>query len=91
LKLFDTLNQNELFNLMCLAPKMPKPPEPVPPPPEMVNTSKVPLTIKAGMTSRAAMRQASQGPAGLTIPLNAGVGSGSAPTTSMANLSIGGK
>jgi len=74
---------------MCLAPKMPAPPEPIPPPPELVNTSNVPLTVKTGMTSREALRQASSGPSKLTIPLGTG-GLTSAPTTtSMTNLSIG--
>jgi hypothetical protein len=41
------------------------------------------------MSQRASLRQASKGPAGLTIPINTGV-AGSAPqTTSMANLTIG--
>jgi hypothetical protein len=67
---------------------MPKPPEPVPPPPESVLQGKQPTTVKTQST-RETMRQASKGPAGLTIPLGTG-GSTSAPTTtSMANLSIG--
>jgi hypothetical protein len=75
---------------MCLSPNMPKAPEPTPPPPESVIQGKLPTTVKAQST-RETMRQASKGPAGLTIPLSTGT-VGSAPqTTSMANLSIGGR
>ena len=74
---------------MCLSPKMPAPPEPTPPPPESAIQGKLPTTVKQPMSQRASLRQASKGPAGLTIPINTGV-AGSAPqTTSMANLTIG--
>jgi hypothetical protein len=69
---------------------MPKAPEPTPPPPESAIQGKLPTTVKTQST-RETMRQASKGPAGLTIPLSTGT-AGSAPqTTSMANLSIGGR
>ena len=75
---------------MCLSPKMPPPPEPPAPPPESALQGKQPTTVKT-LSSRETLRQASKGPAGLTIPLGTG-GAGSAPaTTSMANLSIGGR
>jgi hypothetical protein len=73
---------------MCLAPKMPAAPEaPTPPPsaPIPVGDTK-PTTIKRPMSQRASLRQASQGPAGLTIPLSTG-----GMNASTANLSIGAK
>jgi hypothetical protein len=74
---------------MCLAPKIPPPPEPPPPPPATV-TSNQPTTVKPIKSRRAALQQATQGPAGLTIPLNTGGGAGgSMPTGSMTNLNIG--
>lgn len=71
---------------MCLAPKMPKPPEPPPPPPEsVIAPGAQPTTIKT-ISKRASMKQASQGPSGLTIPLSTG---GAMP--SLSNLRIGGR
>ena len=75
---------------MCLAPKMPAPPEPTPPPPESAIQGKLPTTVKTQST-RETLRQASKGPSGLTIPLSTGAVSSAPPTTSMANLSIGGR
>ena len=72
---------------MCLSPKMPPPPEPPAPPPTPVTTGTQPTTVRPTMSKRASLRQASQGPSGLTIPLG-GSGGGAAPT-SMTNLSIG--
>ena len=71
---------------MCLAPKMPKPPEPPPPPPEPIIKDAQPTVVKT-MSKRASLRQASQGPSGLTIPLG-GVGGGGS-NTSLSNLRIG--
>ena len=73
---------------MCLSPKMPKPPEAPPPPPlPPVSTGTQPVTVKPIMSKRASLRQASQGPSSLSIPLG-GAGGGAA-TPSMSNLSIG--
>jgi hypothetical protein len=72
---------------MCLSPKMPAPAAPPPPPPAPVVSSTQPTTIKAAMSKRASMRQASQGPSSLSIPLG-GMGGG-AGSTSLSNLSIG--
>jgi hypothetical protein len=72
---------------MCLAPKMPAPPEaPAPPPqaPIPVTEGTKPATIKQPMSQRASLRQASKGPSALTIPLSTG-----GMTTSTTNLSIG--
>ena len=72
---------------MCLAPKMPPPPEaPAPPPQAVIPEGAKPTTIKQPMSQRASLRQASKGPAGLTIPLSTG-----GMNTSTSNLSIGGK
>ena len=74
---------------MCLSPKMPAAaaaPEPPPPAPAPVITSTTPTTVKPAMSKRASLRQASQGPSGLNIPLG---GTGGGSTTSMTNLSIG--
>ena len=74
---------------MCLAPKAPPaaPEAPAPPPqapiPVTPETAK-PTTVKQQVTQRNALRQASKGPARLTIPLSTG-GVESRPT----NLSIG--
>ena len=75
---------------MCLAPKMPPPPEPPPSPPESVFQGKQPTTIKT-LSTRETLRQASKGPAGLTIPLGTGGATSSSANTSMSNLSIGGR
>ena len=72
---------------MCLAPKMPKPPEATPPPPPApvpVTSSTEPTTVKPTKSKRESMRQASKGASSLTIPLSTG---GVIP--SMTNLSIG--
>lgn len=66
---------------------MPAPPEPPPPAPAPVITSTTPTTVKPTMSKRASLRQASQGPSGLNIPLG-GTG-GSSGGSSMPNLSIG--
>jgi len=63
---------------------MPAPPEPPPPAPAPVISSTTPTTVKPTMSKRASLRQASQGPSSLNIPLG-GTGGGS----SMPNLSIG--
>jgi hypothetical protein len=70
---------------------MPAPPAPPPPPPESAIQGKLPTTVKPPMSQRESMRQASKGPSGLTIPLSTGAGGSAPPTTSMANLSIGGR
>ena len=75
---------------MCLSPTLPKPPEPTPPPPESAIQGKQPTTIKTPST-RETLRQASKGPAGLTIPLGTGGVTSASPNTSMSNLSIGGR
>jgi hypothetical protein len=69
---------------MCLAPKMPKAPEPPPPAPAPVITSTEPTTVKPTKSKRESMRQASQGTSSLSIPLSTG-----GITPSMTNLSIG--
>jgi hypothetical protein len=57
---------------MCLAPNMPKPPAPPPPAPEpVIAPGTQPTTIKT-ISKRATLKQASQGPSGLTIPLSTG-------------------
>jgi hypothetical protein len=72
---------------MCLAPKMPPPPEPPPPAPTPVTSGTTPTTIRPTTSKRASMRQAAQGPSSLNIPLGGGA-TGAAPS-SMTNLSIG--
>lgn len=62
---------------------MPKMPEPTPPPPAPILSGQ-PTTVKPLTSRRGAMRQATRGPAGLTIP-RPDVSSG----TSLTNLSIG--
>ena len=69
---------------MCLAPKMPAPPEPPAPAPAPVITSTEPTTVKPTKSKRESLQQASRGPSGLTIPLSTG-----GATSSMTNLSIG--
>jgi hypothetical protein len=69
---------------------MPAPPEPIPPPPESAIQGKQPTAVKA-LSSRETLRQASRGPAGLTIPLGTGGATSASSNTSMANLSIGGR
>lgn len=69
---------------MCLAPKMPAPPEPPAPAPAPVITSTEPTTVKPTRSKRESLQQASRGPSGLTIPLSTG-----GATSSMTNLSIG--
>ena len=70
---------------MCLAPKMPAPPEPPAPAPAPVITSTDPTSIKPTKSRRASLQQASRGPSSLTIPLSTG---GAIPS-SMTNLNIG--
>ena len=65
---------------------MPKPPEPPAPAPAPVITSTEPTTVKPTKSKRQSLQQASQGPAGLTIPLSTGGGGAAA---SMTKLSIG--
>jgi hypothetical protein len=65
---------------------MPAPPEPPPPAPASVISSTTPTTVKPTMSKRASLRQASQGPSSLNIPLG-GTAGGAVP--SMTNLSIG--
>jgi hypothetical protein len=65
---------------------MPAPPEPPPPAPAPVVSSTTPTTVKPTMSKRASMRQASQGPSSLNIPLGGTSGGGG---SSMPNLSIG--
>jgi hypothetical protein len=69
---------------MCLAPKMPAPPEPPAPAPAPVITSTEPTTVKPTRSKRESLQQATRGPSGLTIPLSTG-----GATSSMTNLSIG--
>ena len=71
---------------MCLAPKMPKPPEPPPPAPEPVIAPGTPPTTIKTPSKRASLRQASQGPVGLQIPLSTG---GAMPN--LSSLRIGNK
>jgi len=68
---------------------MPAAPEPPPPPPSpVIPEGATPTTVKPSMSKRASLRQASQGPSGLNIPLG-GTNSGGGSTSSMTNLSIG--
>jgi hypothetical protein len=69
---------------MCLAPKMPAPPEPPAPAPAPVITSTKPTTVKPTKSKRESLQQASRGTSSLTIPLSTG-----GATPSMTNLSIG--
>jgi hypothetical protein len=69
---------------MCLAPKMPAPPEPPAPAPAPVITSTQPQTVKTSVSKREALRRSSAGPSSLSIPLS----TGSMPGSS-TNLSIG--
>ena len=69
---------------MCLAPKMPKPPEPPFPAPAPVTTSNEPTTVKPTKSKRASLQQASRGTSSLTIPLSTG-----GATPSMTSLRIG--
>ena len=62
-------------------------PEPPPPAPAPVISSTTPTTVKPTMSKRASLRQASQGPSSLNIPLG-GTGDSSGGS-SMPNLSIG--
>ena len=72
---------------MCLAPKMPPPPEaPAPPPQPVMPEGTKPTTVKPSMTKRASLQQASKGTSALTIPLSTGGMTAGAP-----NLSIGNK
>ena len=72
---------------MCLAPKMPPPPEaPAAPPQPVMPEGTKPTTVKPSMTKRASLQQASKGTSALTIPLSMGGMSAGAP-----NLSIGSK
>ena len=69
---------------MCLAPKMPAPPEPPAPAPAPVITSTEPTTVKTTRSKRESLQQAGKGTSSLTIPLSTG-----GATPSMTNLSIG--
>ena len=69
---------------MCLAPKMPAPPEPPAPAPAPVITSTEPTTVKTTRSKRESLQQASKGTSSLIIPLSTG-----GATPSMTNLSIG--
>ena len=73
---------------MCLAPKMPPPPEMLAPPPAapipVTPEGAKPTTVKPSKTKRESLQQASKGTAALTIPLSTGGMSAGAP-----NLSIG--
>ena len=69
---------------MCLAPKMPAPPEPPAPAPAPVITSTEPTTVKTTRSKRESLQQAGKGTSSLTIPLSMG---GATPSTT--NLSIG--
>jgi hypothetical protein len=70
---------------MCLAPKIPPPPEPPAPPPQPVmSPGAEPTTIKTP-SRRASLQQATKGTSGLRIPISTG---GTMP--SMSNLRIGG-
>jgi hypothetical protein len=64
----------------------PAPEAPAPPPQPVMPEGTKPTTIKQPMSQRASLRQASKGPAALTIPLSTG-----GMTTPTTNLSIGGK
>jgi hypothetical protein len=69
---------------MCLAPKMPPPPEAPAAPPVSAIEGKTPTTVKPTATKRASLQQASKGTSSLTIPLSTG-----GMTTGAPNLSIG--
>lgn len=71
---------------MCLAPKMPPPPEAPASPPVSAIEGKTPTTVKPSTTKRESMQQASKGAAALTIPLSTGGMSTGAPNLSIGSL-----